>query len=106
MGCQPIYTCAPYQTGYRPKFGDQIAWAESNAIVFANSVLGARTSRYGDFLDMAAAITARVPYAGLHVSENRAARVVVEAPNFSASARRDSYFSRRGFVLGQTAGAT
>ena len=74
LGCEATFTCAPYQLKHRPRYGDQIAWAESNAIVFANSVLGARTSRYGDFLDLAAAITGRVPYAGLHVTENRAAR--------------------------------
>ena len=74
LGCEASFTCAPYQLKHRPKLGDQIAWAESNAIVFANSVLGARTSRYGDFLDLAAAITGRVPHAGLHVAANRAAR--------------------------------
>ena len=48
LGCEPSFTCAPYQTKFRPAFGEQIAWGESNAIVFANSVIGARTSRYGD----------------------------------------------------------
>ena len=71
LGCLPTFTCAPYQTLFRPAFGEQIAWAESNAIVFANSVIGARTARYGDFLDLAAALAGRVPYAGLHVPENR-----------------------------------
>ncbi len=71
MGCRPIYTCAPYQATQRPPFGTQIAWAESNAIVFANSVLGARTNRYGDFIDICAAITGRAPATGLHLSENR-----------------------------------
>ena len=56
MGCQPTWTCAPYQLPDRPGFGQQIAWAESNAIVFANSVLGARTNRYGDFLDISCAV--------------------------------------------------
>ncbi len=58
LGCMPTFTCAPYQTIFRPTFGQQIAWGESNAIVFANSVIGARTARYGDFTDLAAAITA------------------------------------------------
>ncbi len=61
MGCTASWTCAPYQAGYRPGLGEQIAWAESNAIVFANSVLGARTNRYGDFFDICAAITGRAP---------------------------------------------
>ncbi len=56
MGCRPTWTCSPYQLMERPSLGDQVAWAESNAIVFANSVLGARTSRYGDFIDICAAV--------------------------------------------------
>ncbi|HCH80342.1 MAG TPA: aconitase subunit 1, partial [Acidimicrobiaceae bacterium] len=65
MGCEPTWTCAPYQMDARPRIGEHVAWAESNAIVFANAVLGARTHRYGDFLDIAAAITGRAPAAGL-----------------------------------------
>ena len=49
LGARPTWTCAPYQLALRPAFGEHVAWAESNAIVFANSVLGARTNRYGDF---------------------------------------------------------
>lgn len=78
LGCVPTYTCAPYQTIFRPRFGAQIAWAESNAIVFANSVLGARTNRYGDFTDLCCALTGRVPHYGLHLTENRRARVLLE----------------------------
>jgi predicted aconitase len=77
LGCQPSFTCAPYQAGHRPALGSQIAWAECNAIVFANSVLGARTNRYGDFVDLACAIAGRVPDYGLHRTENRRARVHV-----------------------------
>lgn len=78
LGCVPTFTCAPYQTAFRPKFGAQIAWAESNAIVFANSVLGARTNRYGDFIDLCCAITGRLPNYGLHITENRRAKILVE----------------------------
>jgi predicted aconitase len=77
LGCVPTFTCAPYQTIFRPRLGEQIAWAESNAIVFANSVIGARTNRYGDFIDLACAMTGRVPDYGLHRTENRRARVVI-----------------------------
>ena len=76
MGCRPTWTCAPYQLEERPAFGEQIAWAESNAIAFANSVLGARTDRYGDFVDICAAVTGRAPAAGLHLDENRRATIV------------------------------
>lgn len=78
LGCVPSFTCAPYQTIHRPKFGAQIAWAESNAIVFANSVIGARTERYGDFIDLCCAMTGRVPEYGLHIAANRRARVLIE----------------------------
>ena len=87
MGCRTIWTCAPYQTTPRPAFGQQVAWAESNAIVFANSVLGARTHRYGDFIDICAAITGRAPAVGLHLEENRRGQVVFDLrslpPNLS-----------------------
>ena len=75
MGCRPTWTCAPYQLPDRPAFGEHVAWAESNAIVFANSVLGARTNRYADFIDICAAITGRVPDSGLHTDEGRRASV-------------------------------
>ena len=76
MGCRPTWTCAPYQLEQRPAFGEHVAWAESNAIAFANSVLGARTDRYGDLVDICAAITGRAPAAGLHLDENRRATVL------------------------------
>lgn len=75
MGCEPTWTCAPYQMDARPGLGENVAWAESNAIVFANAVLGARTHRYGDFLDIAAAITGRAPAAGLHLDAARHATI-------------------------------
>src|SRR5215211_5994669 len=78
MGCRQTWTCAPYQLPERPRFGEHVAWAESNAIVFANSVLGARTARYGDFIDICAAITGRVPDAGLHRTERRRGRAVFD----------------------------
>ncbi|KAA0998075.1 DUF521 domain-containing protein [Paraburkholderia panacisoli] len=105
LGCESSFTCAPYQLKNRPVKGEQIAWAESNAIVFANSVLGARTSRYGDFLDLAAAITGRAPYAGLHVEENRAGQIVFEVEDFSRMASRDIYFAALGLLVGKVAGA-
>ena len=77
MGCEPTWTCAPYQLQQRPGFGDHIAWAESNAIVFANSVLGARTNRYGDFLDIACAVTGLAPFYGLHTDQGRFGTVVM-----------------------------
>lgn len=78
MGCEASWTCAPYQAGHRPEQGTDVAWGESNAVVFCNSVLGARTNRYGDFLDIACAIAGRAPDYGLHRAENRLATVVFD----------------------------
>ena len=76
MGCEETLTCAPYHLPGRPGLGDQVAWYESNAVVFANSALGARTDLYGEFIDVCAAVTGRVPDAGLHRTENRRAQVL------------------------------
>ncbi|WP_273726249.1 aconitase X catalytic domain-containing protein [Brucella gallinifaecis] len=78
LGCEPTWTCAPYQAGHRPARGTDVAWGESNAVVFCNSVLGARTNRYGDFLDIACAISGRAPDYGLHRNENRRATVILD----------------------------
>jgi predicted aconitase len=89
LGCEPSWTCAPYQAGHRPALGTDVAWGESNAVVFCNSVLGARTNRYGDFLDIACAIVGHAPDYGLHRAENRRARFVFDVsalpPSFLAS---------------------
>ncbi len=78
MGCRPTWTCAPYQTEVRPAFGDQVAWGESSAIVFANSVLGARTERYPDLMDICCAVTGRAPATGLHLEANRAGSTLID----------------------------
>lgn len=78
MGAEATFTCAPYQVGHEPGLGEQVAWGESNAIAFVNSVLGARTERYGDFLDACCALTARAPLHGLHLDAPRRARLVVD----------------------------
>ncbi|MBZ9844405.1 aconitase X [Mesorhizobium sp. CA5] len=85
LGCEQSWTCAPYQAGHRPALGSDVAWGESNAVVFCNSVLGARTNRYGDFLDIACAITARAPDYGLHRTENRRARLIFDVSGLSPS---------------------
>jgi predicted aconitase len=106
MGCRPTWTCAPYQLRERPVFGEHVAWAESNAIVFCNSVLGARTNRYGDFIDICAAITGRAPLAGLHLEEERHARLLLRlegvSPRLLAS---DALYPVLGHLLGKEAGS-
>ena len=84
LGCEPTWTCAPYQAGHRPAKGTDVAWGESNAVAFCNSVLGARTNRYGDFLDIACAIVGRAPDYGLHRPENRVASVVFDVSALGA----------------------
>ena len=102
MGCRTIWTCAPYQTTPRPSFGQQVAWAESNAIVFANSVLGARTHRYGDFIDICAAITGRAPAVGLHLEENRRGQVVFDFRSLPRSLRSASWLLPAiGYLVGE-----
>ncbi|MGI9524389.1 MAG: aconitase X [Hyphomicrobiaceae bacterium] len=105
LGCVASFTCAPYQTMFRPKFGEQIAWGESNAIVFANSVIGARTNRYGDFIDLCCAISGRAPAWGLHLDENRLARVHFRLEGFPDSLEpSDSVFVGVGMIVGRLAG--
>ena len=106
MGCAPTWTCAPYQLPDRPAFGKHIAWAESNAIVFANSALGARTGRYGDFMDICAALTGRVPLAGLHLDEERRARIVLRLDRFAPEAFAvDEFYALLGHLVGKLAGS-
>ncbi len=77
MGAIPSWTCAPYQTGFSPFFGAQVAFAESNVIAFMNSVVGARTNRYAGPLELLCGIAGRAPYFGLHKTENRYAQGLV-----------------------------
>jgi predicted aconitase len=105
LGCQPSFTCAPYQTLFRPAFGEQIAWGESNAIVFANSAIGARTNRYGDFIDLCCAITGRAPAWGLHLDENRRGEVLFRLAGFASSLEpTDALYIAVGLLVGEQCG--
>jgi hypothetical protein len=106
MGCEPSWTCAPYQAGHRPTLGTDVAWGESNAVAFCNSVLGARTNRYGDFLDIACAIAGRAPDCGLHRPENRMATVVMAVSKLSAELRSsDVFWPVLGTLFGREVGS-
>ena len=107
MGCRPTWTCAPYQTREaRPALGQHVAWAESNASVFANSVLGARTERYGDFVDICAAVTGRVPDAGLHRTERRRGQVVLRLSGVPEGLLRDDIvYPVLGHLVGRMVGS-
>src|SRR5215212_9477450 len=102
MGTIPTWTCAPYQTEARPLFGQQIAWGESNAIVFANSVLGARTERYPDLFDICCAITGRAPAMGLHLTEPRAGQLLFRLIDVPAVLQeRDDFYPVLGNLMGK-----
>jgi predicted aconitase len=105
MGAVPMWTCAPYQTHMRPRFGQQIAWGESNAIAFANSVIGARTERYPDLLDVCCAITGRVPAVGLHLTENRAGQILLRLVDVPEALQADDqFFPVLGHLVGNLSG--
>jgi len=104
MGCIPTWSCAPYQGYLTPRFGQQIAWGESNAICYANSVLGARTNRYGDFIDICAAITGRVPKCGLHLKENRKGQILLRLVDIDAAIMKsNAFYAVLGHLLGSLA---
>lgn len=77
MGAEPSFTCAPYLLNAAPQKGEAVAWAESNAVIYANSVLGARTVKHADFMDLCIALTGRAARSGVYVGENRTARRVI-----------------------------
>jgi len=104
LGCRSTWTCAPYQLEARPRFGAQIAWGESNAIVFANSVLGARTNRYGDFMDICCAITGRAPLTGLHTDHGRIGTMLFEIRLPDRLLDLDLTYALVGHIVGRMAG--
>src|SRR5881396_1378169 len=100
MGVRPTFSCTPYLLGVRPAFGDHLAWAESSAVCFANSVLGARTNREGGPAALAAAIVGATPEYGLHTDEGRQPTVIVRV----TTKPRGSDFSLIGLVAGERVG--
>ena len=78
LGVKPTLTCTPYQIGFAPLLGRHVAWAESSAVIFANSVLGARTNREGGPSAIAAALTGVTPEHTLHTGEGRLPTRIVE----------------------------
>ena len=101
MGCRPTFTCSPYLLDSAPKSGEAIAWAESNAVIFANTVLGARTAKHPDFLDLCIALTGRAPLSGVYLDAPRkATRVIdVELPEDID----DAFWPLIGYLAGKAA---
>ena len=107
LGCSQMWSCAPYQQPEgRPTFGQHVVGSESNAVGFMNSVLGARTNKYGDMLDVAGALVGRVPLTGLHTSDGRRGDHLFDVSGLPTELLTDPTFPHLlGIVLGREVGA-
>jgi predicted aconitase len=105
LGCRPTWTCAPYQLPGGPRQGDHIAVGESNAVTYYNSIIGARTNKYGAYLDVACALTGLAPNAGLHLDGSRRASLHFDASTLPEDWRREDVFAHLlGHLVGQISG--
>lgn len=100
MGVEATCTCTPYFIGNKPDFGDHIAWGESSAVTYANSVLGAKTNKEGGPSSIASALTGFTAEYGLHLDENRQAHFVAEV---KAKVDNPMLFGALGNVIGRIA---
>ncbi|CAN7285965.1 aconitase X [Rhizobium sp. LjRoot30] len=99
MGCQNTFTCSPYLLATAPVQGEMIAWAESNAVIYANTVLGARTAKHPDFLDLCIAITGRSPLSGVYLDEQRIAQRIIRID--VPEAVDDAFWPLIGYLAGK-----
>jgi len=97
MGVKPTCTCTPYLVGFRPEYGQHVAWSESSAVTYANSVIGARTNREGGPSALAAAIIGKTPYYGLHLKKNREPTILIQV---RTDLERPSDFGALGYAIG------
>ena len=105
LGCKPVWTCAPYQLPGQPKMGEHIVVGESNAVTYYNSVLGARTNKYGDYLDVACALVGKAPFAGLHTDQGRRASLHFDTASISETWRNsDVFYHLLGHHIGRKSG--
>jgi predicted aconitase/predicted aconitase with swiveling domain len=104
MGARPTFTCAPYLLETAPEAGENIGWSESNAVIFANTVLAARTVKHPDYLDLFIALTGRAPMSGVYLPANRAPRrrIHIELPQ----GHDDALWPMLGYIAGQLAPST
>lgn len=106
LGCTPVWTCAPYHLPGGPALGDHIVGSESNAVTYYNSVVGARTNKYGDFLDVCAALVGRVPLAGLHTDAGRRGTLLFRLDGLPDDLTRTDIFPHvLGHLVGRRAGS-
>lgn len=100
MGVETTCTCTPYLIGNKPEFGDHIAWGESSAVTYSNSVIGSKTNREGGPSTIAAALTGFTPEYGLHLEKNRQAQFIAEV---EAKVDNPMLFGALGNVVGKIA---
>lgn len=101
MGARPTFTCAPYLAEDVPQLNENIGWSESNAVIFANSVLGARTAKHPDYLDLFIALTGRAPETGVYLPENRRPQMVIDVE--CPADHDDALWPLLGWVAGRLA---
>ena len=99
LGLEISCTCTPYLAGNEPRLDEHIAWSESSAVVYSNSVLGARTNREGGPSALAASLTGRTPLYGYHLKENRLPTVTVDVETRLESSED---FAAMGYLAGKT----
>jgi predicted aconitase len=100
MGILVSCTCTPYLIGNLPLYGEHLAWSESSAVTFANSVIGAKTNREGGPSALAAAFVGKTPCYGLHLDENRIPDVHVQV---NAEIAKLSDWGALGYAIGKKA---
>ncbi|MFQ6094990.1 MAG: aconitase X, partial [Candidatus Bathyarchaeia archaeon] len=100
MGAIDNWTCIPYWNINVPRFGEHVAWGESNCVSYANSVIGARTNRYSSYMEVCAAIAGRVPRIGLHLAENRKGHTLVKLRGLKHDKLTDMDYGLLGYAVG------
>jgi len=102
IGARPTFTCAPYLLQDVPRLGERIGWSESNAVIFANTVLGARTPKHPDYFDLFIAMTGRAPESGVYTDEGRVAQRVLNVRLSATFDGRDELFwPLMGWIAGR-----
>lgn len=104
MGVIPTWTCTPYYSLNVPRFGQHVGWSESSAVAFVNSVIGARTNRLAAYVDLCAALAGKVPYFGLHITENRRGQVMIDVQPEIAGEMTEQTFAALGYFMGGVVG--
>lgn len=103
MGVIPVWTCTPYYGFNVPRFGDDLAWSESSAVAYANTVIGARTNRQTAIVDIFCAILGKTPETGMHIQENRYGEILI---NLDVDRELKSWeYPALGYLLGKKLGS-